>query len=328
MIITKTPFRMSFLGGGSDLPGFYQQSPGATLSVTINKYMYISSHDFFERNQFRMKYSKTETVDSVAKIEHPILRRVIERLDIKGGLEVSSISDIPSGTGLGSSSCFTVGVLHNLYSRQGRFVTKEQIAREACEVEIQDLGEPIGKQDQYAAAYGGLNVISYSADERVKVEPLFLNPDYYEAFQEHLMLFYTGKNRSASAILSEQKANMMFPEKIERLKKMVELVSQGRETLHAGRFEAFGDLLHQGWVLKKGMARGVSSSDIDTQYQLAMDNGAFGGKVLGAGGGGFLLVCCPPEKREQIAKVLESNGMDHRPFRFENDGSKVIYAEQ
>lgn len=327
MIITKTPFRMSFFGGGSDLPEFYRQSPGATLSATINKYMYISSHDFFDRDQYRMKYSRTETVGSVEDIEHPILRAIIRRLKMPGGLEVSSIADIPSGTGLGSSSSFTVGVLHNLYSRMGRFVPKEYIARMACEIEIGDLGEPIGKQDQYAAAFGGLNIISYSANEAVSVEPVYLSSAHQQAFQEHLLLFYTGQNRAASSILTEQKANMLSSEKVERIRRMVEMVWRGREFLQEGRFDQFGRLLHESWVLKKGVASGVSNSEIDHSYDLALTKGAFGGKLLGAGGGGFLLICCPPEKRAQVKKALEELGLEQRDFCFEQDGSKVIYAE-
>lgn len=328
MIITKTPFRMSFFGGGSDLPEFYRQSPGATLSVTIDKYMYISTHDFFERDQYRMKYSRTETVSSVAEIQHPILRAVVRRLNIAGGIEISSIADIPSGTGLGSSSSFTVGMLHNLYSRKGDFVSKERIAREACEIEIGDLGEPIGKQDQYAAAFGGLNIISYAASEQVSVEPIYLKSDLHESFQDHLLLFYTGKSRSAASILSEQKANMMSDQKVEQLKKMVAMVWQGREFLHEGRFDKFGSLLHESWLLKKGMASGVSNFEIDRSYEIAMSAGAFGGKLLGAGGGGFLLVCCAPEKRIAIREALKSQGLEYRAFCFEQDGSKVIYAEQ
>ncbi|MCB0386370.1 MAG: hypothetical protein KDD43_13340, partial [Bdellovibrionales bacterium] len=318
---------MSFLGGGRDLPEFYQKSPGATLSATIDKYMYISSHDYFEKDKLRMKYSKTETVDSVDQIEHPILKTIVKKLGFTGGLEVSSIADIPAGTGLGSSSCFTVGVLHNLHSRLGRFVTKEQIAREACEVEIKDLGEPIGKQDQYAAAFGGLNLITYSANEEVSVEPIYLKPDIHQALQDHLLLFYTGQSRSASAILDEQRKNLMSSDKFDRLKQMVELVWKGREALYEGQMERFGGLLHESWLLKKGMASGVTNEGIDHYYNLAMENGAFGGKVLGAGGGGFLLICCPPEKQKGLCQKLTEAGLDHRDFKFENDGSKVIYAE-
>lgn len=310
------------------MPEFYRQSRGATLSVTIDKYMYISTHDFFERNQYRMKYSRTETVNAMTEIQHPILRAVIHRLEIPGGIEISSIADIPSGTGLGSSSSFTVGLLHNLYSRRGVFVSKEKIAREACEVEINDLGEPIGKQDQYAAAFGGLNIISYAASEQVTVEPIFLKSDIHRAFQDHLLLFYTGKSRSAGSILSEQKANMMSEEKVERLKKMVEMVWQAREFLHEGRFDKFGSLLHENWLLKKGIASGVSNFEIDRCYDIAMGAGAFGGKLLGAGGGGFLLVCCSPEKKSAVVDALKSQGLEHREFCFEQDGSKVIYAEQ
>lgn len=327
MIITKTPFRMSFFGGGSDLAEFYQKFQGATLSITINKYMYISSHDFFEPHQYRLKYSRTETVDQREAIQHPIFRTVLNKLDIPGGLEISSIADIPGGTGLGSSSSFTVGLLHNLYSRLGQFITKSHLAAKACDIEIKELKEPIGKQDQFAAAFGGLNVISYAADETVSVEPLYLRGELQKDFRQHLQLFYTGKSRSASSILEEQKAQMKEDQKVGRLKRMVQMVYQGRELLLGGQWKMFGELLHESWLLKREMASGVTNAQINEYYDCALREGAYGGKILGAGGGGFLLICSPPNRHDPIAKSLISRGLQWTPFEFEYEGSKVIYAE-
>ncbi|MCK5867749.1 MAG: hypothetical protein KAG14_05055, partial [Mycoplasmataceae bacterium] len=195
MIITRTPFRISFVGGGSDLAAFYEKSQGAVLSTSINKYMYISSHKFFEEDKIRIKYSKTETVNAVADLEHPILRNILERFKITGGLEISSIADVPAGTGMGSSSSFTVGTLHNLSAATGQYATKEQLAQMACDVEINQLQEPIGKQDQYAAAYGGLNVIEFLANGNVNVRPVVMSAETNKALQENLVMYYIGNQR-------------------------------------------------------------------------------------------------------------------------------------
>jgi D-glycero-alpha-D-manno-heptose-7-phosphate kinase len=212
MIITRTPFRISFVGGGSDLEAFYSKSPGAVLSTSINQYMYISSHNFFDRDKIRVKYSQTETVNNASELQHPILRTILSKFQLSG-IEVSSIADVPSGTGMGSSSSFTVGVLHNIYTALGLEVSKEQLAREACEIEIDILKEPIGKQDQYAAAYGGLNIFRFYADGSVTAEPLQMNAETADALDKHLVMFYIGNQRKASDILAEQKKNTL-PRKI------------------------------------------------------------------------------------------------------------------
>jgi len=325
MIITKTPFRISFLGGGSDLKEFYSRCPGAALSATINKHMYISSHRFFEPGQTRIKYSQTETVTNVEEIKHRIFRTVLQKFGHTGGLEISSIADVPSGTGLGSSSAFTVCLLHNYYVRNRTFVTAESLAKEACEIEIDLLKEPIGKQDQYAAAFGGLSVYTFHTSGHVSVDKINLPEGFLKALEENLLLFYTGRTRPAGNILEEQKENIaQNPEKFEYMKNMVELVHQGRDALYAGELNDFGRLLDKSWLLKRKMASKVSDHEIDEIYEHAIKNGALGGKLLGAGGGGFLLFYCEQHKQQQLRSALSK--LRELDFRFELDGSKVVYV--
>ncbi|MFY0599617.1 MAG: hypothetical protein JXR03_08085 [Cyclobacteriaceae bacterium] len=323
MIITKTPFRISFVGGGSDLPDFYREHPGAVLSTSIDKYMYISSHRFFEPDKIRMKYSKTETVESISDITHPIFKEALKKFQVEGGLELSSIADVPSGTGMGSSSSFTVGLLHNLYATKGIHVSKEQLAKEACEIEIEKLGEPIGKQDQYAAAYGGLNIIRFNSDETVSVENIYLSNTILSTLQDNLIMFYTGSQRKANEILSEQKTNTKAADKKATLIEMTQLVDELKVLLTSGQLDDFGKLLHHNWLLKKQLASKISNTDINDAYDLALKNGALGGKLLGAGGGGFLLFYCEKEKQPDLIRAMEK--FRRIEFGLEHEGSKVIY---
>ena len=325
MIITKTPFRISFVGGGSDLEAFYSKTKGAVLSTSINKYMYISSHAFFEHDKIRVKYSQTETVPGVQDIQHPILRTALKKFRITGGLEVSSIADIPSGTGMGSSSSFTVGLLHNLHAVTNSYASKQQLAREACEIEIELLNEPIGKQDQYAAAFGGLNVIEFHSSGRVTVDPVYVDADTYQQLEDNLCLYYIGNQRSASSILSEQRKNTSQEEKFRSLQNMVALVYELRDTLMKANLDQFGRLMHENWEMKQKLASGISNPLINELYQVAMKNGAMGGKLLGAGGGGFMLFYCPREKQEKLDQAL--NKVRRFKFKFEQDGSKVIHYD-
>ncbi len=325
MIVTKTPFRVSIFGGGSDMESFYSRSPGAVLSFSINKYMYISTHKYFENDEYRLKYSKTETVKKIADIQHPILKTALQMLDVPPGVEISSIADIPAGTGMGSSSTFTVGVLHNLLTRKNQFADKGRLADLACQIEIEKLKEPIGKQDQYAASYGGLNVIKFLPHGEVNVETLNLSRQRFNTLQNHLCLFYTGVSRSASDVLADQKKGVSSESaKFENLKSMVSFVDQGRDLLLQDKLEDFGKLVHRSWELKKSLSDKIANPDIDEAYNKALKLGAWGGKLLGAGGGGFLLFVVPPEKREQLVQGL---GLRPFPFEIEFDGSKVIYYE-
>ena len=324
MIITKTPFRISFVGGGTDLRAFYSRRKGAVLSTTINKYMYISSHDYFEPDKIRTKYSVTETVSRVDQLKHPILRTALSLLDIQGGVEISSIADVPSGTGMGSSSSFTVGLLHNLLVRKQHIVTKEKLASGACEIEIEMLGEPIGKQDQYAAAYGGINLIEFLPDESVRVSPLYLKPENKKTLEDHLALFYIGSHRSASAILHEQNKNTLNQtDKFNALCKMADMAEELFHKLIEGNLEALGHLLHQNWHLKRQLAGGITNQAIDDIYEAALRAGALGGKLLGAGGGGFMLFFVTPDKKQKLFEALIQ--LRNFPFQFENEGSKLIY---
>jgi D-glycero-alpha-D-manno-heptose-7-phosphate kinase len=323
MIITRTPFRISFVGGGSDMETFYSRHQGAVLSTSINKYMYISTHKYFFPDQIRVKYSQTETVSRLADLKHPLLREAMMKADIRGGIEISSIADIPAGTGMGSSSSFTVGVLHNLYAIRRRYVTHETLAREACEIEIERLGEPIGKQDQYAAAFGGLNVIWFNPDGSVRVDPLYIPNEVYLRLQRNLIMFYTGNQRKASDILSEQKENASQADKFHTLKSMVGLVSDLRNSLYTGKLDDFGKILHENWILKQKLASQITNPEIDKIYKAGLESGATGGKLLGAGGGGFMLFYCEEKKQHRLKDHFKQ--LQKFDFSFEREGSKLIY---
>lgn len=324
MIISRTPFRVSLAGGGTDLKEFYSIEPGAVLSTAINKYMYVTVTPRFD-NTIRASYSHTEIVASVEEIQHPIIREALKLTGIKGGIEIVSIADIPSGTGLGSSSSFTVGLLNALYAYKGELKSVDELAREACHIEIDMLNEPIGKQDQYIAAYGGLCYINFNTDESVFVNPVILQPKVKETFLNSLMLFYTGSSRPASSVLDEQKANIRQEKFFKNMIMMRGLAQDLRHCLlHTFNLGDFGELLHKGWMLKKGLASNISNPIIDEYYDKARSEGAIGGKLLGAGSGGFLLLCCPPEKQEMVRQSL--NHLKYVEFTTEPEGSKIIYV--
>lgn len=321
MIITKTPFRVSFCGGGSDISDFYKEYGGCVLSTTINRYMYITLHPYFDEKKTALKYSKNEIVDNVKDIEHSIFRTVL--LDKKiSGVEISSTADVPSGTGLGSSSSFTVGLLHTLYCYIGKYVSKEELAEEACNVEICKLGNPIGKQDQYAASYGGLNFISFRKDESVSVNPIITKTDTLNNLQDNLIMFYTGLKHDANQILREQKKNISKESMINNLLKMCELTKSMKRSLENNDLSDFGDILNESWIRKKELSGSITNNIIDDIYSAAIENGAVGGKLLGAGGGGFFLFYCPKDKQKKLKEVLKLKQLD---FKFEHDGSSVIY---
>lgn len=321
MIITKTPFRVSFCGGGSDMANFYEKYGGCVLSTSINKYCYISIHPYFNENQTLLKYSENELVDSPDQIKHRIFRQVLTDMGIHG-VEISSTADIPGGTGLGSSSTFTVGLLNTLNCYNGKFVSKDKLAKLACEVEIEKLGNPIGKQDQYGAALGGLNFIKFNQDGSVSHEPILMEGKTYKKLQKNLLMFYTGTTRSANTILAEQTKNITSEDKARNLLKMCGLAKDMKVALENNDISSFGKILDEGWQLKKELASGIANQAIDEAYEIAMKNGALGGKLLGAGGGGFLLFYCEEEKQEQLKKAI---GLRELDFSFERDGTSVIY---
>ena len=325
MIISRTPLRVSFVGGGSDLPSFYRLDPGAVVSTAIDKYIYITVNPKFDR-RIRASYSVTEIVDHVDELRHELIREALKLLDIDGGIEITSISDVPDGTGLGSSSTYTVGLLQALHAYKGEHAGAERLAREACRIEIERCGKPVGKQDQYIGAYGGLQYMQFNADESVFVDPIICAPGTRQALQERLLLLFMGTTRSANAILSEQNAKTAgHGETRAGLRHMAQLAADLREALSANRLDTFGEALHEGWLRKKQLASGISNSRIDEWYDVALQHGALGGKVLGAGGGGFLLLYAHPECHESIRRALPE--LRCVPFRFEPQGSKVIYVE-
>lgn len=321
MIITKTPFRVSFCGGGSDMANFYEKYGGCVLSTSINKYCYISIHPYFNEKQTLLKYSENELVDEIDQIKHSIFRQVLKDMHIHG-VEITSTADIPGGTGLGSSSTFTVGLLNTLSCYKGKFMSKDKLAKLACEVEIEKLGNPIGKQDQYGAALGGLNFIKFNQDGSVSHEPILMEGKTYKKLQKNLLMFYTGTTRSANTILAEQTKNITSEDKAKNLLKMCGLAKDMKVALENNDISSFGKILDEGWQLKKELASGIANPAIDEAYKIAMKNGALGGKLLGAGGGGFLLFYCEEEKQEQLKKAL---GLRELDFTFERDGTSVIY---
>jgi D-glycero-alpha-D-manno-heptose-7-phosphate kinase len=321
MIITKTPFRVSFCGGGSDISTFYREHGGCVVSTSINRYMYVSVHPYFSENQTALKYSQTEIVDDIKDIKHSIFKCVLNDMDVKG-VEITSTADVPSGTGLGSSSAFTVGLIHSLYCYKGKYVSKTELADKACKVEIEKLGNPIGKQDQYASACGGLNFISFHQDDTVSVEPIIIRPETLQELQDNIIVFYTGLTHDANEILAEQKKNSSQADKTKNLIRMCELAKDMKKSLESNDLSDFGKMLDEGWQKKKELAKGIVNPTIDGIYNLAVENGASGGKLLGAGGGGFLLFYCEKYKQKNL---LEKMNLKQFPIRFEHDGTSVVY---
>jgi D-glycero-alpha-D-manno-heptose-7-phosphate kinase len=327
MIISRTPLRISFAGGGSDLPVYYQQEFGAVVSTTINKYIYITVNPKFD-HMIRASYSRTEIVAAVDQLQHELIREALRLLDITGGIEITSISDIPSrGTGLGSSSTYTVGLLNALYAYLGMHAGAERLASEATLIEIERCGRVMGKQDQYAAAYGGLQYIRFNPDESVFVDPVICLPKTRRKLNRRLLMLYTGLTRSAPDILAAQSSNVTSDaRKRQTLRAMVGLADNLRSALQQNDLDTFGAILHEGWQMKRALADGITSPQIDDWYERARRAGALGGKLLGAGGGGFLLVYAHEDRHEAILRALpELTLVD---FRFEPQGSKIIYVEE
>ncbi|MCI8666601.1 MAG: GHMP kinase [Dorea sp.] len=321
MIITKTPFRVSFCGGGSDIADFYKNYGGCVLSTTINRYMYLTIHPYFDETQTVLKYSQNEIVNNIHDIDHSIFHCILNEQKVSG-VEISSTADVPSGTGLGSSSSFTVGLLHTLACYKGEYVSKSSLAKEACAVEIEKLGAPIGKQDQYAAAFGGLNFISFHKDDTVSVEPIVTKGSTLKKLQKNLVMFYTGLVHNANHILSVQKKNISQTDKTKNLIQMCGLAKDMKISLENNNIEDFGAILHESWMKKKELANSISNPKIDEMYRKAIENGAIGGKLLGAGGGGFFLFYCPEEKQILLREKLRLKPF---PFEFEHDGSSIVY---
>lgn len=324
MIISRTPLRISFVGGGSDIAGFYQKSPGAVVTTAINKYIYIMVEKQFD-GRIIVQYSKMEIVKRVSDIQNNLVREAMKMTGIKGGIHVTSISDVPAeGTGMGSSSAYVVGLLNAFYAYQGKAVSAEELARQACEIEIEILKKPIGKQDQYIAAFGGFQYIQFYPDHTVLVDPIRCNVKTKKRLESHLMLFYTGLTRSADAILARQGKNMETQAETQnKLGTMVGLARRMREDLDNNDLATFGGVLDANWQLKKTLANTITTPQIDGWYALAKKHGAAGGKVLGAGGGGFLLLYAEPQYHLRIKKALHN--LIPLDFRFGPKGSRIVY---
>jgi len=325
VIISRTPLRVSFLGGGSDLPTYYRRHGGAVLSTAIDQSVYVTVSRKFD-DAVRVSYSHTEEVAHARDVVHPLVREALAMLEIDGGIEITSIADIPAkGTGLGSSSSFTVGLLNALHAYCGRHVPAEKLAAECCAIEIERCGEPIGKQDQYAAAFGGFNFIRFHADERVEVNKIVCAPDVIAGLQERLLFFYTGITRSASELLLRQSREMAADTcKQKGMADMVRLAEAAYAELCAGKATSLGEMLDDAWHIKKRMTSGISNTIVDDAYRAALAAGAAGGKLLGAGGGGFLMLYAEPERHDAIRRAL--GAMRETPFRFAPHGSSIIFV--
>lgn len=324
MIITRTPFRVSLCGGGSDLPAFYEKHGGCVISTTIKKYMYITSHPTFDGKNTVLKYSKTESVENINDIEHPIFRECLKKENLSG-LEITSIADVPQGTGLGSSSSFTVGLIKNLKCYKREYISDDEVAEAACNMEINVLKNPIGKQDQYAAAFGGLNFYQFNKDGSVFVEPILMNKEAYNKLEENLIMLYVGGEHSASEILKEQSKNMVnAKDKEEGQKKIVKLTYDLKYELEHNNVDAVGEILHENWLIKKTLASGISNPKFDEWYDRALKNGATGGKILGAGGSGFFLFYVPKEKQEMFREAMKE--LPEMEFKFDHQGTTVIFV--
>jgi D-glycero-alpha-D-manno-heptose-7-phosphate kinase len=327
MIISRTPFRISFFGGGTDYPDWYRQNGGAVLSTTFDKYSYISCRElppFFD-HKHRIAYSKLEYVNETKEIEHPAIRGIFNELNISRGMEIHCDADLPARSGLGSSSSFVVGMLQALKAQQGEYVSKEWLAKEAIRMEQSVLGECVGSQDQIAAAYGGFNFIEFKKGGDFIVSPLDISKERLEELNSHLLLFFTGFSRIASDIAKSKVAN--FVNRKDELIAIREQVEDAINILTSGRnIQEFGYLLDKAWQLKRNLSEKVSSDEIDQIYVRAKANGALGGKILGAGGGGFMLLFALPKNHAEIIHALQE--LIHVPFQFENTGTQIIYDKK
>ncbi|MCI4329709.1 MAG: GHMP kinase [Thermoplasmata archaeon] len=323
MIITRTPLRISFAGGGTDLPSFYRHhGGGAVTSAAIDRYMHVLVNDKFDQG-IRIAYSKTENVDRMEELQHGLVREAMRRTGVTESLEVHTIADIPGeGTGLGSSSSLTVGLLNALYAHRGVLKDPAELAEEACRIEIEDLGGTLGKQDQYIAAFGGLRHFRFQEDDTVRTTPIPLSSAERDRFSEHLSLFYTGLTRKAEGVLKGQDART--GQNVEALRAMVGLADQTRDAFLRRDWAAVGALMDEGWQRKRTLTAGITNEQIDSWYSKAKEAGAWGGKITGAGGGGFLLVVHPPERHSQIASALSP--MRRLPVRITPEGSRILFV--
>ncbi len=326
MIISRTPFRMSFFGGGTDFPGYYLEHGGAVLSTSINQFCYISIHRLqpFFKYRFRVSYAQTELIQDASEIQHPLVRECLLLTGQTSGLEIIHFADLPGRTGLGSSSSFTVGLLHALMAQEAPEVDPGELARLSIVVERERVGDTGGHQDQYAAAFGGFRRIDFGKDGNVNPVAVPITLDVRNELQNNLLMFYTGMEQSAESILRTQSSRIGT--NIATLHEMKDMVAEAVGLLEAGRVEDFGRLLHQAWERKKSLSAGITTPIIDHAYETARQHGALGGKLLGAGGRGFLLVFCPPEKQAGVREALQD--LREVPMGFSEEGSRIIFRDE
>jgi D-glycero-alpha-D-manno-heptose-7-phosphate kinase len=324
MIITRSPMRISLGGGGTDLPSYYRKHTGFIISAAIDKYVYITIHKTFIKDLL-IKYSKFERVSHLDEIEHPIIRECLRELNISGDyMEITSLADIPSGTGLGSSGSFTTALLKALYTHSNQIVSTRLLAEQACKIELERLNEPIGKQDQFIAAFGGITAFEFLPDDRIEIYPVKLNKETLYNLEDNLVLFFTGYSRAASSILKEQddKTKENDEEMTNNLHFVKELGEQSLKAFETGDLIKFGELMNVHWENKKKRANSMSNEKIDEWYDLAMKNGAVGGKLIGAGGGGFLMFYT--ENKMKLRHALMNAGLEEVRFKFDFEGTKVV----
>jgi D-glycero-alpha-D-manno-heptose-7-phosphate kinase len=327
MIITRTPFRISFAGGGTDLREFYSKEPGRVISTSINKYIYVvvKRQIGIVEHKYRINWTKVEFKNHIDDIEHPIVREALRMFEIDFPIEITTFTDIPGSTGLGSSSAFAVGLVHALHALKGEMVTKHVIASEAAHIEVDILGRSMGKQDHYASAYGNLNVFTFTADEVVLVEPVLYEYKAKKVIESNLLLFYLEMKRNASEILSSQQRETK--NKLNELRQMQKLVDPIREVFSSGvNINSLGDSLQKGWEIKRKLTKDISSNEIDDYYLRAKNAGASGGKLLGAGGGGFLLFYVEEQHHQNVIDELAE--LYFLPFNFDNSGTRITYYDQ
>ena len=328
MIISRTPFRVSLAGGGSDLPEYYRQRPGNVVTAAINRYMYVTVNPRFD-DSIRVSYTRTEIVDHVDDLQHDLIRESMKMTGLTRGLEITTIADLPAGIGLGSSSTLTVGVLNALYAMKAEWRPQAELARQACELEIDVLGKPIGKQDQYIAAFGGLQDIRFLSDGSVSVHPVICSADLRRRLVERLLLFYTGVHRDAGTVLGEVRQRLEASSDSRAVVDGLVGVAAGvRQAIMSGHVDRVGTLLDQSWQLKKRMASNVSNGHLDAIYGAARHSGADGGKISGAGAGGCLLLFARPRRREAVRAAMCAAGLREVPFAIEPEGTRIIHFSE
>ena len=324
MIVTRSPFRLSLGGGGTDLPSYYSKKGGFFVSGAVDKYVHIAVNRRFEEDSVRVSYSITEIVKEASKLKHPLVREALDMVGIKNGIEIVSIADAPAATGLGSSGSFCVGLMRALHAYLREERSTQYIAEEACTIAMHRLKEPSGKQDEYASAFGGIRAYDIDTSGQVRVEDVSLSTNSLAELEANILMFYTGITRRSSSVLSRQKSAIQQGSALNKMDKIKEIGYGVRDALSAGDLTKFGQLMDEHWKVKRGVTRAMSNDRIDRWYRVAKENGAIGGKIVGAGGGGFLMLYCE-SGRSKLRAAMDKEGLVEHRFRFDFDGSKIIY---